>query len=184
MKLAPSYFSYVSAALLLAALAWALPATAGEASHSLPLDSNEVALQAHQPPAEAKNCASCHSKKSRPYMKTRKDPQLEHRYFNTHHGKGAIACGSCHDGNHSNQLYFTREAPATFSNPSPVCKQCHVEIFRDWAMGIHGKRLGGWNLPKTQLNCVDCHSPHSVSFPNMKSVSPPRKPKLHRDKDE
>ncbi|MGZ3650770.1 MAG: hypothetical protein ACXVB9_09300 [Bdellovibrionota bacterium] len=139
-----------------------------------------VVLREHHPPAEATNCKNCHAPKSKLFIKSRKDPQLEHRYFNTHHGKGAIACGSCHDANRQNQL----NPPATFSNPSPVCARCHVEIYRDWKTGIHGKRLGGWNLPKTQLNCVDCHDPHSVSFPKMEAMPPPHKPPLHRDKEE
>jgi nitrate/TMAO reductase-like tetraheme cytochrome c subunit len=165
----------IRAILMLAALFLLLPASVRAEE-----DAKKIVLKEHKAPAEAANCKNCHFKKSRAFIKPRQDPRLEHNYFNTLHGKGAIACGSCHDGNRQNQL----NAPASFTNPSPVCKTCHEEIFKDWSEGIHGKRVGGWNREKTQFHCIDCHSPHSVSFKPMQAEPAPHHPKLLREKNE
>ena len=139
-----------------------------------------VRLKEHKVPAE--NCEDCHMKKNRPFMPSKKEPERNHPGKSLQHGKEEIACGSCHDIRQSNRLRTSKEAPATFAQPSPVCMRCHVEEFRNWSEGIHGKRTGGWNREKLQSQCVDCHNPHSVPFKKMQANPAPKKPKFHVDK--
>ncbi|MGZ3712964.1 MAG: hypothetical protein ACXWQO_20130 [Bdellovibrionota bacterium] len=150
---------------------------------SAPARANEpiVHLTEHSPPLE--HCEDCHMKKTRTFMQPKKQPQRNHAEKNLQHGKGEIACGSCHDAEHSNRLRSSATAPADFTHPSPVCQQCHVDVFRDWARGMHGKRTGGWNREKVQSQCIDCHDPHSVKFKKMQAMPAPKKPKFHIEKE-
>jgi|GEM_PF-4292866 len=52
----------------------------------------------------------------------------------------------------------------------------HGDKFRDWKVGIHGKRTGYWNGEKQYLLCAHCHNPHSPSFKAMKPMPPPVRP--------
>ena len=135
-------------------------------------------------PARASLCQDCHTIKNREFISPKKQPYLEHSSIHLKHGKAEIACGSCHDRNNSNFLRSTVEASASFKNSSPVCMQCHINRYKDWQNGIHGKRIGGWNLDKIQSQCIDCHNPHSVKFYIMKASPAPKKPKLGITKKE
>lgn len=149
------------------------------------IDISQLKLNERPLPARAKECEFCHTKKSRDFYKKGVAPQSEHETITPLHGKRVISCNSCHDINNHNYLRTSKENPASFANSSPVCASCHMEKFRDWSKGLHGKRLGGWRQPKVQLNCIDCHKPHSVSFPKMESVAkPPQSPYVIPKTDE
>jgi hypothetical protein len=143
----------------------------------------KVHMEIHNPPAEAIHCQDCHMKKNQEFLLSKNRTALKHADLAGKHGRTEIACGSCHDRNNYNFLRTSADAPASFSNPSPVCKQCHEDRYRDWQKGMHGKRLGGWNREKEQLHCISCHSPHSVRFKQLKADPPPVMPKLGRDKE-
>lgn len=142
-----------------------------------------VTLLPHTPPAEAVHCQDCHAKKNKEFILSKKKTTLKHENFAGKHGRTDVACGGCHDRNNSNFLRSTPDARASFVNPSPVCKQCHQDRYKDWEIGIHGKRLGGWNIGKKQLHCIECHGPHSVRFKTMKAEPAPIKPKLGIEKE-
>jgi hypothetical protein len=142
----------------------------------------DIKIRAHKSKVEVSQCLNCHLKKSNQFINPKMKPQRNHEEKTLRHGKGEVACGACHDRNASNQLRTSPENPASFAFSSPVCMQCHVDIFRDWRDGIHGKRIGGWNLPKEQYQCIDCHDPHAVSFKKMQADPPPYKAKFHIEK--
>lgn len=129
------------------------------------------------------DCRLCHMSKALKYLPAKHRPTKQHADFNNHHGKAEISCHQCHEANNHNLLRTSPDFPATFENPSPVCQRCHFDIFKDWSRGMHGKRTGNWDGAKKVLACVDCHSPHRVSFAPMKAEPPPQKPKLGVEKD-
>ena len=141
-------------------------------------DDGAITLSYRPPPPGASQCRDCHATKNNTYMLPAKNPVLRHAHIHLEHGTREMACGSCHDRNHSNDLINTPTAPASFENSSPVCRRCHVDIYRDWTNGMHGRRSGGWKGARTQSQCIDCHNPHQVVFPQMKAEPPPKKRKL------
>ncbi len=143
-----------------------------------PSAASAVHLRPHSPPAQAAHCQDCHAKKANEYISSKTKTLLSHETIHEQHGRVVLSCGSCHDRNRSNQLRISDDPSVSFTNPSPVCKQCHQDRFLDWQKGLHGKRTGGWSLDQEQLNCIDCHSPHSVRFKIMKASPPPVRPKF------
>lgn len=131
-----------------------------------------VTLKPRDLPPRHDECHICHIHRSRVFVKSAKATKFEHAGISPKHGKREISCHSCHDINNHNYLIQSKYLPATFANSSPVCGSCHRERFRDWKKGLHGKRVGGWALAKVQYNCIDCHNPHSVSFPKMEVHNP------------
>ena len=143
---------------------------------------NVITIRIHKEYLDLPKCENCHFKKKNEFIYPKKKLIREHTEKKFKHGRTEISCGSCHDANHSNYLRTSKEAAATFANSSPVCMQCHVDIFRDWSKGIHGKRVGGWDRDKVQSQCIDCHNSHSVTFKQMKAEPMPHKPKFQVDK--
>jgi formate-dependent nitrite reductase cytochrome c552 subunit len=141
-----------------------------------------VSIRPRKIKTPVEDCKNCHLKKMRFFVDPRKQPERNHQNKDLRHGKTEVACGVCHDPNEQMALRTSIEAPTHFENSSPVCMQCHVDIYRDWEQGIHGKRLGGWNLPSEQVQCSDCHDPHSVSYQTMRAEPPPVKTKFTVDK--
>jgi hypothetical protein len=147
-------------------ISWApAPASGGDP----PTGEPPVALKSRELPHRHNECHLCHTKKARLFGKSAGTTDLEHPGISPAHGKREISCHSCHDINNHNYLIKSRSLPATFEDSSPVCANCHRERFRDWKRGLHGKRSGGWALPKTQYQCIDCHAPHHVSFEKMET---------------
>lgn len=143
-------------------------------------DGASVVLQKRQVPIDPESCKNCHLTRSAEHRNIIKKIERNHEEKdNMVHGTLKMACVKCHDRENHNLLNTGMDnQKITFENSSPICQQCHGKIFKDWQNGVHGKRLGGWNLQKVQFQCVDCHNPHSVSFPKMKAEPPPHKPHL------
>ncbi|MBI4041667.1 MAG: hypothetical protein HY390_07365 [Deltaproteobacteria bacterium] len=123
-----------------------------------------------------KACNLCHLKKNKRFVPASRKLEREHAHISSQHGGQVLSCNHCHDINRHNFLRSTQEAPATFENPSFVCKRCHIEAYKNWEHNIHGRRSGGWNLDQIQYHCMDCHEAHSVTFKKMKALPPPQKP--------
>ena len=142
-------------------------------------------LKLNERPLPTQECEFCHTQKKRAFYKKGAAPEAMHENIKPLHGKRVISCNSCHDINNRNYLKSSKEHPASFSNSSPVCASCHMEKYRDWSKGLHGKRTGGWQQPKIQFHCIDCHNPHSVTYPKMESVAQPvRSPRVIPKGDE
>ena len=87
-------------------------------------------------------------------------------------------CLACHDLTNRNYLRLASGELLDFKESYKLCGQCHGEKFRDWKVGIHGKRIGEWNGKKEYFLCVHCHDPHNPKF---KELSPEPPPVLQED---
>ncbi len=84
-------------------------------------------------------------------------------------------CLDCHDLNNRDSLRLASGKLLDFKESYKLCGQCHGEKYRDWKVGVHGKRTGEWNGKKEYLLCVHCHNPHSPKFRELTPDPPPVK---------
>jgi hypothetical protein len=84
-------------------------------------------------------------------------------------------CLDCHDLNNRDSLRLASGKLLDFKESYKLCGQCHGEKYRDWKVGVHGKRTGFWNGKKEYLLCVSCHNPHSPRFKPLTPEPPPVK---------
>jgi hypothetical protein len=82
-------------------------------------------------------------------------------------------CLDCHDLNQRDSLRLASGKLLDFKESYKLCGQCHGEKYRDWKVGVHGKRTGEWSGKKEYLLCVHCHNPHSPKFQELKPEPPP-----------
>ncbi|MFC2081234.1 hypothetical protein ACFLR8_03390 [Bacteroidota bacterium] len=85
-------------------------------------------------------------------------------------------CLACHNTFDRDSLRLAGGKLLGFNESYKLCGQCHGPKYRDWKLGIHGKRTGEWNGKKQYLLCVHCHDPHSPKFKSLKPETPPRRP--------
>jgi hypothetical protein len=89
-------------------------------------------------------------------------------------------CLDCHDAANRDVLRLASGAPVPFSESYRLCGQCHGDKYRDWKVGVHGKRIGRWDGKKTYFLCVNCHDPHAPRFQALKPEPPPHRPEEMR----
>lgn len=90
------------------------------------------------------------------------------------HGDGRIWCLSCHDFGNRDYLRTLLGEPVEFDESHLVCAGCHASRHRDWAFGVHGKRLDNWQGERIQYNCAHCHNPHAPGIaPRAPAPAPP-----------
>jgi uncharacterized CHY-type Zn-finger protein len=85
-------------------------------------------------------------------------------------------CLACHNTYDRDSLVLAGGKLLGFNESYKLCGQCHGPKYRDWKLGIHGKRSGEWNGQKQYRLCVHCHDPHSPKFKSLKPMPPPRRP--------
>lgn len=85
-------------------------------------------------------------------------------------------CLDCHDNASRDVLRLASGAPVPFTESYRLCGQCHGDKYRDWRLGIHGRRVGEWDGEKTYFLCVHCHNPHSPAFEPIAPEPPPQRP--------
>jgi hypothetical protein len=162
----------MKALVALAALAGSAPVPRGAPPPRAP----EVLVQAEPPPFTPGifPCSQCHSgdpDRTRRELAFHDDVQgkfdhdAEHRW-----------CLDCHDATDRDVLRSASGAPIPFTESYRLCGQCHGDKYRDWRVGVHGKRTGQWDGKKTYLLCVNCHDPHSPRFKAMAPEPRPRRP--------
>lgn len=130
----------------------------------------EVLVQARPPPFSEGifPCMECH--------KDQKDPARRELGFHDEqqsifdHDAEHRWCLDCHDLENRDVLRLASGAPVPFTESYRLCGQCHGDKYRDWRLGVHGKRVGHWDGEKTYLLCVSCHNPHSPRFKGVKEV--------------
>ena len=121
-------------------------------------------------------CSSCHDGKSmKPNLKRRELTDM-HTDIALNHGPASRWCLDCHDPVDRDRLRLASGERISFEVSYQLCGQCHGDKFRDWRVGVHGKRTGHWNGPKDYLLCVNCHNPHSPRFKALKPLAPPAHP--------
>ncbi len=169
-----SPFALALAGALLAPAARAA-APAAPAAPAPPKE-QEVLVQARPPPFSEGifPCMQCHA--------DQKDPKRRELVFHDEqqsvfdHDAEHRWCLDCHDLQNRDFLHLASGERVPFTESYRLCGQCHGDKYRDWRVGVHGKRVGMWNGPKTYLLCVSCHNPHSPRFRGVKQVTVDGKP--------
>lgn len=119
-------------------------------------------------------CSQCHS-----YMKPNSKPRTLTEYHTEivlHHAESQRWCTDCHNLVNRDKLRLVSGELIDFTESFRLCGQCHGDKFRDWKVGVHGKRTGNWNGDKQYLLCVHCHNPHDPKFKPLKPLPPPNRP--------
>ncbi len=102
------------------------------------------------------------------------------------HGRGQIWCLDCHNTEARNMFVDHAGNEIDFNQPQKLCGKCHGPAYRDWRVGVHGKRIGEWATTgkKRWFVCTECHNPHDVQqgkrnsgFAQIQSEPPPILPK-------
>jgi len=119
-------------------------------------------------------CSDCHADME-PNQKRRELTDM-HTDIVLHHAEGQRWCLDCHNPNDRDKLRLVSGEVITFSESYRLCGQCHGDKFRDWKVGVHGKRTGYWNGDKEYLLCAHCHNPHDPKFKPLKPLPPPVRP--------
>ncbi|BDU69816.1 hypothetical protein GETHOR_19170 [Geothrix oryzae] len=121
-------------------------------------------------------CSSCHDGKSMKVNLQRRELTGMHGDIILNHGPESRWCLDCHDPANRDRLRLASGERIGFDTSYQLCGQCHGDKFRDWRVGVHGKRTGSWNGAKQYLLCVHCHNPHSPRFQALKPMPPPTRP--------
>lgn len=120
-------------------------------------------------------CSDCHKEmKPNPARRTLTD---EHISIVLNHAQGQRWCLDCHDTNDRDKLHLVSGQKIDFEESYVLCGQCHGDKYRDWKVGVHGKRSGMWNGGKQYLLCVHCHDPHDPAYKPIPPMPPPVRPK-------
>ncbi len=119
-------------------------------------------------------CSQCHEDL---------EPNLERRELGMHedkqplrHGDRERWCFDCHNPKPRDMLRLASGTLVPFSESYRLCGQCHGDKYRDWKVGVHGKRTGSWNGKKQYLLCANCHDPHAPHFKALQPLEPPPRP--------
>ncbi|HEX9400555.1 MAG TPA: hypothetical protein VF912_10635 [Anaeromyxobacter sp.] len=167
-KRTPLVASIVATAALIATSAHASQPAAKPAA---PAEKKKEILFEAPPPPFSEGifpCMECH--------KDQKDPTRRELGFHDEqqsifdHDAEHRWCLDCHDLQNRDVLRLASGATVPFTESYRLCGQCHGDKFRDWRAGVHGRRVGMWDGPKTYLLCVSCHNPHSPAFKGVKEI--------------
>ncbi|HTT69720.1 MAG TPA: hypothetical protein VMG32_00745, partial [Anaeromyxobacteraceae bacterium] len=163
----------LSAWLAAPALAGEGPPPAGAAGAR-----REELIQAEPPPFTPGifPCTQCHSG---PGDKTRRELTF-HDDIKFEHDAEHRWCLDCHSNENRDVLHLSNGDPVPFTESYRLCGQCHGDKYRDWRVGVHGKRTGMWDGPKVYYLCVNCHNPHSPRFKPLKPEPRPLRPEEMR----
>jgi len=85
-------------------------------------------------------------------------------------------CLDCHSAKSRDNLRLINGERVPFNEYYRVCEQCHKRVYREWKMGVHGKRTGLWNGEKQYMHCAQCHDPHNPPFKPLQPMPAPRTP--------
>ena len=119
-------------------------------------------------------CSECH-KEMKPNP-TRRELKDEHTNIVLNHAQGQRWCLDCHDVSNRDKLRLVSGEKIGFEESFRLCGQCHGDKYRDWKVGVHGKRTGMWNGEKQYLLCVHCHNPHDPRYKPIAPMPPPARP--------
>ncbi len=119
-------------------------------------------------------CNDCHSEQ-KPNPQRRELVDMHDDIVYDHDSENRW-CLACHDTDQRDSLRLADGRLLGFNESYKLCGQCHGPKYRDWKLGIHGKRTGEWNGKKEYYLCVHCHDPHSPRFKSLTPLPPPRRP--------
>lgn len=132
------------------------------------------------------HCAFCHNGKIVPFPKNKKPrlivmhQDIVENSLQLMHGRAAFWCLDCHSATNRNKLIDHMGNEISFNQPQKLCGKCHGEVYIDWRMGIHGKRIGSWlkGSKKRWWVCTECHNPHTVQINRFNPIKPEPAPHL------
>jgi len=119
-------------------------------------------------------CQDCHSERE-PDLTVR-ELEDDHTDIKIQHGHRKRWCFDCHNPADRDYLRLASGELVPFTESYRLCGQCHGDKYRDWRMGVHGRRKGMWNGKKEYLLCAHCHNPHSPKFKPIEPLPPPTPP--------
>ena len=119
-------------------------------------------------------CNDCHSELE-PNTQRRKLLEMHDDIIFDHDSENRW-CLACHNTDDRDSLVLAGGNLLGFNESYKLCGQCHGPKYRDWKLGIHGKRTGEWNGQKQYRLCVHCHDPHSPKIKSVQPMPPPRRP--------
>lgn len=118
-----------------------------------------------------RTCMDCH----RMFLNKEPMSKLEqHQNIKLRHGINT-RCYNCHDLEDRDRLVLRDGTTIPYAEVVSLCAQCHVETDRDWQLGLHGRRIGFWDLsrgPYERFVCTQCHDPHRPRHPIMEGLQP------------
>ena len=175
----------LGSSLRVSELTWAQAQVDSEESVAKPGQSNEKEFPVPLKPLSKAitPCRACHGpEKDFPVNFKRREDLLVHTNIKLNHGGIRLWCLDCHDPNNRNYLAPLSDGKLIdFDHSYLLCGKCHGTKYRDWRLGIHGKRTGFWNGNKDYYLCVSCHDPHSPRFKPLVPMPPPNKPWTPRE---
>lgn len=121
-------------------------------------------------------CTECHTEADLPTNPTRRALVDAHDDIVLKHDQEHRWCLDCHDAKNRDQLHLSSGEAVPFEESDRLCGQCHGEKYRDWRVGVHGRRVGRWNGAKEYLLCVHCHNPHEPRFKALEPKPAPLRP--------
>ncbi|MBF0610126.1 MAG: hypothetical protein HQL55_03240 [Magnetococcales bacterium] len=122
------------------------------------------------------NCNGCHG--WRKPVEERRKLNPPHNKVNLTHGAGAgLWCLDCHQSSNPALLKGREGEGVPFARVEENCLTCHNRQARDWGVGVHGKRLSGWQEERSVARCPTCHNPHSPRFIALVPSPPPAQPR-------
>ncbi len=126
-------------------------------------------------------CSNCHA--GMDVNTTRRALKDAHTDIKLRHAEGVLWCLSCHNAANRDKLKLVNGDLINFSESYRLCGECHGNIYRDWKVGVHGKRTGYFNGQgqRTYFLCVNCHNPHDPKFKPLKPEPPPYRPEEERN---
>jgi hypothetical protein len=119
-------------------------------------------------------CSGCHA--GMEVNRTRRPLTDMHADIVLKHGDPNRWCLDCHDPVERDSLHLASGERIPFDESYRLCGQCHGEKYRDWKVGVHGRRTGNWNGHKQYLLCAHCHNPHQPRFRPLAPKPPPTRP--------
>lgn len=99
----------------------------------------------------------------------------EHKEIAFDHGLNLL-CLNCHNPKNSMAYVYHDGSEIPSSEPTRLCAKCHGPVYREWMLGVHGRKNEFWNSdfgePKP-LDCIQCHNPHHPKFEPLAPEPPP-----------
>ena len=151
-------------------------ATSSIAPEALGQGTEAAPAEIHVPPPPfsegAFPCSDCHNEEL-PTRTKRRKLKVAHQEITLEHDEENRWCLDCHDIEDRDVLHLANGERIPFEESYRLCGQCHGDKYRDWRVGVHGRRTGQWDGEKQYLLCVHCHNSHS---PHFQPLAPERAP--------
>ena len=131
---------------------------------------------------EFESCSECHDEdwETNPERRALDEPHDEYPGKFVNHDSKNRWCLDCHSTKNRDKLRLINGKLIEFKEYYRLCEQCHKRIYREWKMGVHGKRTGYWNGEKEYMHCAQCHNPHNPPFKPLEPMPVPRTPEKVR----